>query len=353
MQYPVTQINSHVKFRRNRVLPVSGTVLVRVGQKVTPSEILAESTIPTRHILIDVFRTLGLKNIMDAEKVINRQVGDLLESHDIIAETGGLFSRVIRTPIPGRIVSIRNGQVLLEVESRKVTIRSGFNGHVVEILQDRGAVVESSGTLIQGVWGNGMIGYGPFVTDNTGIEQELTSAALNITARGAVIAASWCENEESLLLAASLPLGGLILGSMSPRLIPCALKQEFPIILLEGFGRIPINEEAKLALLENSQREVCLNAVKRDQYTGMRPEISITLPEEAGGEKGSSEMQVGQKVRVHSSLQIGQTGVLTALEERKTELPNGIKTATASILFRNNEKAVVPLANFDILEVES
>jgi len=64
-------------------------------------------------------------------------------------------------------------------------------------------------------------------------------------------------------------------------------------------------------------------------------------------------MLVGQKVRVHSSSQIGQTGVLTALEERKTDLPNGIKTATASILFGNNEKAVVPLANFDIIEVES
>jgi len=353
MQYPVTQINPHVKFRRNRILPISGTVLVRVGQKVSPSEILAESSVPTRHILIDVFRALALKNMMEAEKVINRQVGELLETHDIIAETGGLFSRVIRTPMPGKVVSIKNGQVLLEVESRKVVVQSGLNGQVVEILQDRGAVVETSGTLIQGVWGNGAIGYGPFVTDPAGIEKELTSAALNITARGAVVAASWCESEESLLMAAELPLGGLILGSMSPRLIPYALKQNFPVILLEGFGRIPINEEAKLALLENMQREISLNAQKRDPYSGTHPEISISLPEESAPEKTSCELQTGQKVRVHTSTQTGQTGVLTALNPGKTSLPNGIKTDSASILFKNNEKAIVPLSNFDIIQVEN
>lgn len=353
MQNQVTHINQRVKFRRNRILPVPGTVLVRVGQRVTPAEVLAESTIPSRHILIDVPRVFGLKKSAETEKMILREVGDLIEAHDIIAETGGLFSKVIRAPIPGKVVSIRNGQVLLEVESRKVRVQSGLNGQVVEILQDRGAVVETSGTLIQGAWGNGLIGYGPFVTEGAEIKKELIPSIINITARGAVMAAAWCESEESLLLAGSLPVGGLILGSMSPRLIPVALKLEYPIILLEGFGRIPINNEAEKALLNNIQREISLNAVKRDHYAGIRPEISISLPEEAPMEKNAVEIQTGQKVRIHTSQFAGKIGSITALNVKPVELPNGIRTTTASVLLQNNENVMLPFSNFDIIETES
>jgi transcription antitermination factor NusG len=352
MQNPVTQINPLVKIRRNRLLPVAGTVLVRVGQKVAPGEILAETLIPTKHVIVDVLNALGLKNADEAESLIDRQVGDLVDKHDIIAETGGLFSRVIRAPMPGKIISIKNGQVLLEVESRKLVVQSGYSGQVVEILNDRGAVIETNGTLIQGVWGNGLIGFGPFIVDAQTIGQELTPASLSLNTRGTVLAASWCEQEESLNLAGSLPIAGLVLGSMSPRLIPCALKQNYPILLLEGFGRIAVNDQAKNVLLANAQKEMSLNAVKWDHYSGIRPEISIALQASGAPEKESAEFAEGQKVRVHSSFFAGKTGVLTAINAGKTTLPNGLRTATASVLFQNNEKTVVPFSNFDIIEVE-
>ncbi len=352
MQNPVTQINPLVKIRRNRVLPVAGMVLVRVGQKVTPGEVLAETLIPTRHVIVDVLNALGLKNADEVEKLVDRQVGDLVDKHDIIAETGGLFSRVIRAPMPGKIISIKNGQVLLEVESRKVVVQSGYAGQVVEILSDRGAVVETNGTLIQGVWGNGLIGFGPFIVDSQTIDQELTPASLSINTRGTVLAASWCEQEESLNLAASLPIAGLVLGSMSPRLIPCALKQNYPILLLEGFGKIAINGHARNILLASAQKEMSLNAVKWDHYSGKRPELSIALQAAGDPETASAEFAAGQKIRVHSSSYAGKTGVLTAINTGKTTLPNGLRTATASVLFQNNEKTVVPFSNLDIIEVE-
>jgi hypothetical protein len=351
MQNLVTQIKPSVKIRRTRLLPVSGTVLVRIGQKVTPPEVLAECQIPTRHIIIDVVRTLGLKGPSEAEKLIDRSIGDLLEKGDIIAETGGLFSRVLRAPLSGKIIAIRNGQVMLEVESRKVVVQSGFTGEVVDILDDRGAVIETNGTLIQGVWGNGMIGYGPFVSDMIGVSQELNSATMSITARGAIIAASWCESEESLQAGASLPIGGLILGSMSPHLIPCALQQPYPIILLEGFGKIGINEPAKKVLLDSAQRDMSLNAVKWDHFTGLRPEISITLPVEGSLETRTADLAQGQQVRIHSAPYAGKVGVITTINSSKTVLPNGLRTSTALITFSETEKAVVPLSNFDIIDI--
>jgi transcription antitermination factor NusG len=347
----VTQIQPLVKIRRNRCLPVSGTVLVRVGQKVTPDEILAESQIATRHIMVDVYRSLGMNTIAEAEKLINRKIGDQLDKHDIIAETGGLFSRVIRAPLPGKIVSIKNGQVLLEVETRKVIVQSGLTGQVVEILKDRGAVIETNGTLVQGVWGNGKVGFGPFVVDAKGIDEELIPSSLSITARGTVFAAAFCENEESLITAASLPVAGLVLGSMTPDMIPCALKQTYPIILLEGFGKFAINDVARKVLLANSQREMSLNAVKWDHFTGLRPEICIARVEESEPEEELTEYREGQSVRIHTSPYTGQVGMITAINTMKSSLPNGLRTATASILI-NNKNIVVPLSNFDIINAE-
>lgn len=349
----VTQIHPLVQIRRNRSLPVLGTVLVRVGQKVIPTEILAETNVPSQHYLVDVFRSLGMKNTTEAEKLVNRKIGDQLDKQDIIAETGGFFSRVIRAPMPGKIVAIKNGQVLLETDSHKITVQSGLTGSVVEVIKDRGAVVETNGMLIQGVWGNERIGFGPFLVDADAIEKELTPASLSITLRGAVIAAAFCTQEESLITAGSLPVGGLILGSMNPELISCAMKQNFPIVLLEGFGQNGINDLAKNLLLSNSKREISIHAAKWDRFTGNRPEVVVSLPAEGESYREVAEFASGQAVRVHANPYSGRVGWIQNIISGLASLPNGLRTTAAAIKFQNNESAIIPLINLDIIDIEN
>lgn len=344
-----TQVHSLVKYRRSRCLPVSGTVLVHVGQKVTPTEVVAECLIPTRHILVDVRHALGLRNLEEAEKMINRKVGENLEKNDIIAETGGLFSRVLRAPMPGKIASIKNAQVLLEVESKKLFVQSGLTGQVVEIVKNRGAIIESNGTLIQGVWGNGRVGIGPLMVDDSLIEEELLPSTLGLTARNMVTAAAYCSTEETLLLAAELPLAGLILGSMNPALIPLAQKLEFPIILLEGFGKIKINDYAYDLLIENAQREISINAQKWDQHNGFRPEVSIAGTAEGKPFSEMMEIADGQIARIHTSPYTGQLAIVTSVNDAKTTLPNGIKASTATLILKDGKKTAIPLPNFDMI----
>ena len=48
--YPqMTQIHPLTLIRRNRLLPVPGEVSVRPGQKVKPTDVVAEASIPSRH----------------------------------------------------------------------------------------------------------------------------------------------------------------------------------------------------------------------------------------------------------------------------------------------------------------
>jgi hypothetical protein len=353
MHATVTQIHALTKIRRIRRLPVSGNVLVRVGQKVTTSEFLAEALVPSQHYLVDVFRALGLKSTVEADRLIERKVGDQVEKNDILAETGGVFSKVIRTPFSGRIVSVKNGQVLIETRVEKIGLKAGFSGSVSEVIRDRGAVIETNGLLIQGVWGNDQIGFGPLLIDTDAIEKELTSATLSLTSRGTVIIAAFCGKEDIFTLAGSLPVSGLILGSMLPDLIPVAMKQNYPIILMEGFGRTGINEIAKKLLISNAQREVSINAAIWNRVTGVHPEIIITLP--AIGETYREEVDyaMGQIVRVHTSPYLGQIGSIERVGDGLVTLTNGIRTTATSIKFLNNEKAVVPFANMDIIDLEN
>ena len=71
-----------------------------------------------------------------------------------------MFSRIVRAPTAGEIVSISGGQVLLRTETTLVEVLAGFNGMVVEILPELGAMIEVNGALIQGVWGNGRMDSG-------------------------------------------------------------------------------------------------------------------------------------------------------------------------------------------------
>ncbi len=351
MNAQLTQIHPLVYIRRNRILPVPGVVNVRSGQKVNPSDIIIEAEVPTRHYLVDVYRTLRMRTPADAEKIIQRAVGDKLEKNDIIAETGGMFSRVMRTPGPGRIVSIENGRVLIEAEVRKMVRYAGMVGTVTQV-EERGAVVETSGTLVQGVWGNGKTGFGTLMIQPESVDGELLASAVGLNARGTVLLAGYCTSPEVFTAASATEIGGMILGSMSSSLIQAAESQPYPIIVLGGFGTFGLDSVSKKILVSSSGRSAAINAVKWDKMTGDRPEIIISLP--SNGEPYPEEMEfsIGQTVRVHASEFLGKVGMVEKIMPGSTRLASGLRTSAAVVKFENGEKGIIPLANLDVLQLK-
>lgn len=353
MHAQMTHVHPLVFIRRNRTLPVPGVVTVRTGQKVSPMDVIAEVEIPTRHYLVDVYRSLGLKTPADAEKLIDRKPGDLLQKNDIIAETGGMFSRVIRTPGTGKIVSISGGRVLIEAESRKVTKTAGMSGLVTEIIEERGAVVETSGTLIQGVWGNMQSGSGGLVIQQETVDGELLPSAIGLNVRRAVLVAGFCKSPEALQAAAAAEVSGIILGTISASILPVAEAQPYPIIVLGGFGRFGLDPISKKLLISSSGREAAVNAVKWDRLTGERPEIIISLPSDGDPYPVEVEYEAGQIVRVHASDHLGKVGTVQKIIPGLTRLPNGLRANAAAVKFEDGEMSVVPLANLDVLHMTS
>lgn len=349
MFVPVTHILPLTIIERRRMLPVAGSVLVRTGQEVRAEEVIAKANLYADHISLDLARGLGVpKHAVSG--YLKRSIGDEVSEGSIIAQKAGMISRVVRAPKKGVLVAVGGGQALLQVNRRPYELKAGIPGVVTKIVADYGAVIQVSGAWIQGVWGNGKIGTGGLFVVAETPSDEVRAKDLDPSQRGQVMFAGYCGSVDVLEQLASIKMRGLILGSMPTRLRPAAAQMPYPIMVLEGFGRIPVNPVAFKLLSTSGQREITLNAAQVDQATGTRPEIIIPV---AGGQISArpvslEHIEEGKQVRVLRAPYQGKVGTVHALPG-KVRMPNGLRAEAVEVLLNEEDKVLLPLANIEIL----
>ncbi|HSB66385.1 MAG TPA: hypothetical protein VLD65_07385 [Anaerolineales bacterium] len=350
MQSQITHILPGVTIRRERLMPAGGRIIARRGQQVQPADIVAEAMVRPEHLLLDISRGLGVPPI-EADHYIQRRAGDEVGEGDVIAGPVGIARRVVRTPRSGTVVVAGGGQVLLELEGVFTELKAGYTGVIADIIGDRGVVIEALGSLIQGVWGNGKINYGLLKILAHEPDEVVTHAMMDVSLRGSVVMASYCNDERVLTSAEELPIRGLILASMDSTLVPAAMNVSFPVMLIEGFGNLPMNHDAFAILTSSPMREVSINAEPWDRIGNTRPEAVIALPEgiQPVVTTDSAAFAVGQTVRVVSPPYKSMLGTLTNLLPGLSILPSGIRAQAAGVRLLNGDTVQVPLANLEII----
>jgi hypothetical protein len=237
------------------------------------------------------------------------------------------------------------------LEGQFTELKAGYSGVVSDIVSDRGVVIDVLGSLLQGVWGNGRINFGLLNLLSRTPEEVLTPGMMDISMRGAVVMGSYCEDEKVLVSGEDMPLRGMILGSMDSSLVPIAMNVSYPVLLLEGFGKLAMNQDAFNILVSGSRREVSVNAEPWSRITGTRPEAVIALPEgvQPASLADSAAFATGQSVRVISPPYKSAVGTLTTLQSGLSVLPNGLRAQTAGVRLANGDIVQVPLANLEII----
>lgn len=351
MTAPVVHILPMTLIRRERILPVSGRVLVRKGQIVRVGDVIAEAKLPLPHLMLDIAHGLGM-NIADLEQHLQCRVGQRVSEGDVIAGPVGWPKRLMRAPKPGRVVAIRNGKLWLELESQPIQILAGFPGIVDTLIPERGAIIEAVGALIQGVWGNGQAASGQLIQLLMRPEDILTPDRINEDHKGKVILGGFCNDTKVLDLASALPVNGLILSSISSRVLPDAKRMPYPILVLEGFGLLPINLTAFQILSKLINQEVAVNAAEYDPYHNIRPEIIIpqAATEKPFEPKAVSEFTLHKRVRIIRAPYQAHLGVITDMREGLEFFPSGIAATAADVRIENGKVITIPLANLEILE---
>jgi hypothetical protein len=350
MQAPVHHIVALATIIRERVLPVSGKVTARLNQKVNPLDVIAEAEWSREHILLDVARALHM-NPDAADRLLRVKVGDKVPATAEIATGKGLFARSVRTPREGRVVAAGGGQVLLEVGETRMELRAGIPGTIIQIIPARGAVIQTAGSLIQGVWGNGRIDTGTLVCPIEKPDEALNVGRLDVSLRGLIILAGLVNNAETLQAAAELPVRGLIVSSLPSTLLQVAREVRYPIMVTDGFGTIPMNSSAFKLLSTNAKRDVTLNAEQYDRYSGVRPEVIITLPisQDPPVPRDVETFAPGQMVRLRRPPALGAIGTLVNIKPGLTTLPSGLRASAAEVKLENGDTLIAPLVNLEVV----
>jgi hypothetical protein len=350
MQSSITHILPSAVIQRERIMPSTGRITARRGQAVKPIDVVAEARLRPEHLLLDIARGLGL-TASEADHYIQRRAGDEVGEGDVIAGPVGIARRVVRSPKSGTVVVAGDGQVLLELEGEFSELKAGYAGVVTDIVGDRGVVIESVGSLVQGVWGNGKINFGLLNVLARTPDELVAPAMMDVSLRGSVVMAGYCEDERVLTSAEELPIRGLILASMDSALVSIAVSVSYPIVLIEGFGNIPMNQDAFNILTSGTMREASLNAEPWDRIANTRPEVVIALPEGVAPEvlRDSAVFTTGQTVRVVSPPYKGMVGTLTNLLPGLSILPSGIRAEAAGVRLLNGDTVQVPLSNLEVM----
>lgn len=347
----ITHIIPLTTIRRERHLPVPGTVTVRVGQRVQALDVIAEAPSSRRHLFLDLARGLGVPETQIARYLVHRP-GDRVEAGEVIAGPVGISRRTVRAPADGRIVSLAGSRMLLQLHGEPHSLRAGFPGTVTATDGVQSVTLETTGALVQAVWGNGLQDYGIMRIVGDSPDDRLQTDKLDIDLRGAVLVAGICDQPAPLHQAVDLAVRGIVLGGLTSELLPLVRRLPFPVILTEGFGLLPINSMAWSLLRSNAGREAALDGRPGGPYEMQRPEIILPLP--AARELSLPDEVVplrrGVRVRVVRRPYASVVGVVQSVEEQPTEFPSGIVARSVVVDLEGVGSVAVPLANLEVLQ---
>jgi len=336
--------------RRVRKLPFPGEVWVEVGQSVHTGDEIARGMLASGVSILDIAKGLGVSP-SEVQSCLVCEPGEVLMAGDIVAQCEGTFPRLVRAPMDGKFLEYYQGQVVLTADEQVIRCQAGLIGEVVELIPEYGAILTASGSLIQGVWGNGRVAEGILNLIDCPLETPLETTMLDSLETGHVLAAGNCQDEDVLRCLQDKEMAGVILGSLAPGLIPIAQELPMPMIVLSGFGSMSADPVRFNIFQSHAGEVVSVNASQGDIVSGTRPEVIIPAlggdPEKGLGYR--EKLSLGQRVQVLSGPSCGSVGELVELSKIPGQFESGLVFLEAVVKLENEEMVTVPSQNLVIL----
>jgi len=348
--YRSTIIQAKTKVRRERLLPKNGEVVAQVGQEVTPAQVMARAPLETTFHIVPVSDEL---DVAPAELNDHLQVemGMMLEMGTVLAEKKRLLGRKqVLSPVDGVLFDIVNGRIIIQQTADWLELRAMVAGRVVNYMTNRGVIIETSGGLIQGVWGSGKENYGKLHMLSRTPDAPMTIDQLTADTTGTIVIVGRLDQLDVLQKAEDTGIRGLIAGSMPASLCRASQEVSFPIILTDGVGNLGMNPAVYNLLAEAEAQEASLFA-QYDAKLGHRPEIVIPVkgPRGLDSVPTSGPLAVGQTVRILCAPYAGETGKVVKLYSLAQTTSLGTKAHGADIQLTDDAVVFVPNANFDVI----
>ena len=155
MYYPFeTRVTPLAHIQRERLLPAPGEILVEIGERVEPTQVVAQATYTEEFHTVPIARKLKIKP-SKVKSTLRVEVGEAVRKNEVIAARGGLSSRSVRAPADGILTAVGSGRALIEPKPKTIELAAYIPGRVSKVMAGEGVRIETMGALIQGKWGCG------------------------------------------------------------------------------------------------------------------------------------------------------------------------------------------------------
>src|SRR5207247_9619937 len=213
---PGLKVSAFTTLRRERKLPLAGTVLVSVGQKVEAETIVARTELPGNVQTVNAGNISGVLP-EDVPDCLVKPIGSPVKKGEAIAESRsffGLFRSKVLSPTDGTVESVSTvtSQALLREPPIPVEVDAYVDGTVVEVHESQGVTVETRGTFIQGIFGIGGEISGQLHVCVAGPGEALTEANLGTDVRGKVLVGGSHVTTKVLNRAIQLGANAVVIG---------------------------------------------------------------------------------------------------------------------------------------------
>ena len=369
---PGLKVTAYAVVRRERKLPLAGTVLVKVGDAVKAETVVARTELPGNVQTVNAANILGVLP-EDVTECLVKPVGSAVAKGEPFAESRsffGLFRSKVPSPIDGTLESVSTvtGQALLREAPIPVEVDAYVDGTIVEVHPNQGVTVETRGTFIQGIFGIGGETSGVLRVVAGSPGETLKSAAITEAHRGCVVVGGAHVTTATLRHAVAMGVKAIVIGGFDDQdlreflgydlgvAITGSEEKGLTLVVTEGFGEIPMANRTFELLKQCEGRKVSVSGATQIRAGVLRPEIIAPRLEAAAPQQGSGDgaheggLEVGSLIRVIRQPYFGRLGKVTALPAELTALETEAKVRVLEVDFGNGSRTMLPRANVEMIE---
>lgn len=391
---PGLRMASQTVVRKRRILPIPGRVLVHEGQAVTATTVIAQTELPGKVHAVNVVNLLGIVPQEIRHYMLKRE-GDAVQAGEPFAENRPFIKWLkvqVPAPITGTIetVSEVTGQVFLREPPRPLALTAYLDGHATEIFPGQGATVETTCSLVQGIFGIGGEAVGTIAVAVGSPEDELTPERITDAHRGTILVGGSLIGRDGFARAKQVGVAAIVVGGIHDLDLKALLGRDLGVaitgteqvgltlIITEGFGRITMARRTFDLLGSKVGQRASCSGETQIRAGVIRPEVIVPLTpppppssplvrgrvgeevqkkegEGGGAEEGVSVvvgggLKVGDQIRIIREPYFGQICRVSALPADLRLLPTGSKARVLEAELDDGQQIIIPRTNVELLE---
>jgi len=370
---PGLKVTEKLLVKKRRILPLKGEVIVKVGDKINPEDVVARTHLPGNVVPLNVANKLSIPP-EDMKEVMVKKEGDAIKEGEEIALKKSFikwFNQSCGATIDGTLESISaiTGQVLQRGHPIPVEVKAYLQGEVIEVIPDEGVEVACLASFIQGIFGIGGETTGNLLTVTKDNKTILSDDLIDESMAGKVLVGGSRVTADALKRAIKLGVKGIVVGGFDDKDLRDFLGYDIGVaitgsedtattlVVTEGFGEMMMAQKTFDLLKKNEGKMACINGATQIRAGVIRPEVVVPMGSDDLSDIGDGEAEIqglatGSLVRIIRHPYFGKLATVTDLPAPLHELESESKARVLGVKLDNGETAIVPRANVEMIEGE-